>query len=314
MISTLTNDRSKKHESFQYDIKNQFNITDFNRLGFEKARKIMLIGALDSGKTTLCRRILSFFLQKNLNPVCFFDLDLGQTSVGPPCTIGTMYIQTEKKLDNLIDYPIAHLAFIGSLYPYSFENKIYKSIKRILKLISNESRIVIDTTGYKKINSEVALFKCRKIEIIAPDILILLSETLNIDTKFLKLLNKTAKAIKGKLLLFPCQNSLLFKSKSMRRANHLKAFRYWLEGATYINLSTNSFGDDIKIDDTEKAHGTLVGLMDEKGLCIGGGVLICKSRKKITIYGKLQPGGEISSISIGTLKFEINSWSIIYKT
>lgn len=302
----------EKHERVKPYIKDQFNIIDFSRLGFENANKIMVIGPLDSGKTFLCRKILSFFLLKKLSPVCFFDLDLGQTSIGPPCTIGTTYPNSEKQLENLSDNPIANLAFIGSLYPYGFENKIYKSIRKILELPPNESRIVIDTTGFKNINNEVITFKCEKTKIIAPDIVILLAGSLNNNTKYFQLLKETTEKVEGKLLLFPPQSNFAFKTKSIRRAHHLKAFSYWLEGATQINLPSNLLNCDKVI--MPKKEGRLVGLIDEGGLCVGGGILISENNNNLTIYGKLKPGGNISTIDIGTLKFEIDSWEVIYES
>lgn len=302
------------YKPMRYGIKKQFEMKDFITLGFEKNNKIMIIGPLDSGKTYLCHKMISFFLIRKISQVCFFDLDVGQSSVGPPCTIGTTYLHSAKDLKNLCDNPIAHLGFIGSLYPYGFENKIYKSINNILDIMPSDSTIVIDTTGFKNIENKVIKFKCEKIKIISPDIVILLSDFSSKYTQITHFLREATEKVKGKLLIFPHQNTFALKPKLRRRTHHLKAFNCWLKDAMILNLPAKLLDFSKEVNVMQKNHGILVGFLDEKEMCIGGGILICKNNNNLTIYGNLKAGGKIASIDIGTLKFKIKSWEIIYGT
>jgi len=51
-----------------------------------KGRIVYVLGSTDRGKTTLCRNIISRFSQREL--VAYLDLDPGQSTIGPPATLG----------------------------------------------------------------------------------------------------------------------------------------------------------------------------------------------------------------------------------
>ena len=54
--------------------------------------KVVVIGASDTGKSTLCQYLLNFAVRCNRNPM-FVDLDCGQNSISVPGTIGTVMVE-----------------------------------------------------------------------------------------------------------------------------------------------------------------------------------------------------------------------------
>lgn len=289
----------------------QYTDSQFAAAGFDTALRIMIMGPTDCGKTYLCHKILSFLLRRRISPVGFFDLDIGQSSIGPPGTIGYRLIRSVDELEHLQDPPIIHLGFIGALTPYGNEGRVYSRIKDILRWTPTNVKMVIDTTGYRNVTPEVIRLKCEKIKIISPDIVILISCSYD---NLIRSLNKALIEVGGRLLLWPSLNPGLCKSVSVRRAYHLKAFGYWLDNADFMVFPAKSF--NIKKNDEldQQLQGKLVGLLDGTGRCVGGGIFICNNGKYITVYGTLRPGDkEAISLVIGKVNFKPQSWKIVYE-
>jgi pantothenate kinase len=54
--------------------------------------RVMIIGPVDSGKSTLCSFLLNYAVRQQRTPV-FVDLDIGQGSIGPPGTLSASVIR-----------------------------------------------------------------------------------------------------------------------------------------------------------------------------------------------------------------------------
>ncbi|MCX6578570.1 MAG: Clp1/GlmU family protein [Candidatus Aminicenantes bacterium] len=294
---------TKEEMGKAYDIQTEFDVTEFNHFDICRAKRIMVIGPLDSGKTTLCRKLISIFCSKQLMPIYFFDLDIGQSAIGPPGTVGSALIVEEGDMENLSENSNIYLGFIGSLYPYGVEDNVYRSMSIILDHIPINSVIIIDTTGFYEVSKEVLDFKCKKIKILSPDVVVFLSDDLNESRFFLRLREETEK-IGGKFLVLPYQSNNFSKTAIMRRAHHKNALRYWLENASYLKFPYHLLNFHPQLPDAHNIRGRLVGIIDSKCLCVGGGILIDRITDTLTIYGKLKPGGDIASIEVGTLKLK----------
>src|SRR5918996_3831818 len=77
---------------------------------------IMLLGGLDSGKTSLARRIAAAGLEQQLT-IGLLDADVGQTTVGPPTTVGLRVIRAAQDLEPQSLSQADHVAFVGSTSP-----------------------------------------------------------------------------------------------------------------------------------------------------------------------------------------------------
>ncbi|WP_456471694.1 Clp1/GlmU family protein [Methanocaldococcus sp.] len=118
----------------------------------ENYNRIMVIGAMDSGKTTLIN-----YIKNNLDFYSILDCDVGQKSILPPATISLMK-----------GFEVKHY-FIGSVTPVGyFEEVIFGSSK----LIEDVENVLIDTTGLVFGSGED--LKRLKIKVLKPDLIIAL--------------------------------------------------------------------------------------------------------------------------------------------
>ncbi|GAG69828.1 unnamed protein product, partial [marine sediment metagenome] len=60
---------------------------------------IFLLGQTDTGKTTFAKELIKRYLEKN-KKVAFIDSDVGQSTIGPPTTIGLKLIKCNEDAHN----------------------------------------------------------------------------------------------------------------------------------------------------------------------------------------------------------------------
>ncbi len=139
----------------------------------ERPRRIMIVGATDTGKSTLTT-YLSNIANANSLKVGVIDGDVGQGDLAPPGCIGAAIIG--KQFVDLRDVNATYYSFIGSVSPMGVENVVTDSIKQIFYNIAAESDIcIINTDGYvdkSGINYKIALARTLK-----PDLIVCTGDT-----------------------------------------------------------------------------------------------------------------------------------------
>ncbi|MCX7916877.1 MAG: Clp1/GlmU family protein [bacterium] len=167
-------------EKFEILKKEEFEI--FLKNGI---KKILFIGGSDTGKTTLIKDIANFLFENNKD-VFIFDCDIGQSHIGPPTTIG--YAKLKEKIGDDFYLKPEKFYFTGTVSPsFSIINFLTGVIKINKYLEGKRGKILIDTTGYIKDKTAISL-KINKIEIIQPDLVILLEKENELEeiVEFLK--------------------------------------------------------------------------------------------------------------------------------
>lgn len=107
---------------------------------------IVILGMTDSGKTSLIKLLTYFFVKRN-RKIGIIDLDIGQSTLGPPATIGMSIVDKKRLKDGNI--PVDLMFFMGMISPARcidrFLDKAYK-----LHTASKRKTIdtlLVDTTG-----------------------------------------------------------------------------------------------------------------------------------------------------------------------
>jgi polynucleotide 5'-hydroxyl-kinase GRC3/NOL9 len=125
----------------------------------------MIIGATDSGKSTLAKYLIEEAISRNFS-VCLLDADVGQSSIGLP---GTICSKTFFSAEDLQDYFYRKISYAGTINPATNICEIIDIVTRM----SSECRIrsdvsLIDTSGL--IDSEIGeRLKTGKVRAVNPD-------------------------------------------------------------------------------------------------------------------------------------------------
>jgi polynucleotide 5'-hydroxyl-kinase GRC3/NOL9 len=182
-------------------------------------RTILIVGNIDTGKSTLAVYLINEALKNGLRP-CIIDADIGQGDLAPPNAIGGTHVSCQ--ITDLRDVNPQLIEFVGSTTPAGFEEIIIKAIKKISREIGTFSNIcVINTDGYV-LNNGID-YKIRMAQEIQPDVVVCLGE----DSVF-----HIFKAnFLPSIVLYGKSPSTIIKSKIDRKQRRLsQLLRYISEG------------------------------------------------------------------------------------
>ncbi len=127
-----------------------FNTTDWEEAIQRCAAKpcrVMVMGQVDSGKSTLTKLLVQRILEHQPQ-VAVLDLDLGQSEVGPPTTMGLGVLD---HIGQQLGFakPLA-LGFVGALTPGGLGMETMTALLPMLPVIPSDMSCVIDGHGLVK--------------------------------------------------------------------------------------------------------------------------------------------------------------------
>lgn len=130
------------------------------------AKICIVLGKTDSGKSTLCKYLIRTWTFSGIR-VGYVDSDLGQSTLGPPTTVGLKIFNSPPDQNDYTNPPYLH--FVGNTAPDGFLLQTLHAVKMMVdKSRQHGSQItLVDTTGF--VDGPVArVLKLHKIEMLSP--------------------------------------------------------------------------------------------------------------------------------------------------
>nr|MBP7139860.1 polyhydroxyalkanoate depolymerase [Caldisericia bacterium] len=165
-------------------------------------KKLIVIGGSDSGKSTFILYLANEIFKIG-KKVGVLDLDIGQSNIGPPGTIGFGIVR--ENLNNLSEIEPEKAYFIGGVSPKGNLLQLVVGSFKLLKEMEKKflDYILIDTTGL--VNGMIAeVLKHNKIEVLDPDYIIIFEDENEIDNLINPFIYENKKIVKIK----PSSNSI----------------------------------------------------------------------------------------------------------
>jgi len=273
----------------------------FEILFQKKINKILLIGNVDTGKTTLLKEIARKFIFYSI-PVTIIDCDIGQSFIGPPTTISL--IKLKKNVYNFFPFP-DRFYFTGAISPSSNIIGFLTGIEKIEEVCKKEKneKILIDTTGYikDKIAREI---KIHKIEVFSPDLVLLLEKK---DELFF--VRNFLRYSKIKFLTIKIPENFPVKTITEREENRSEKFRRYFRITDKIKININNISikkinlhEEISLNNPD---GLLISLRDRNLNDRVLGVISKKERDFLEVfYPKGKIDFEVKGIAISNIKID----------
>ena len=129
----------------------------------------VVLGAVDSGKTSLCTYLINKALNKK-RKVAVLDGDLGQSDIGPPSTVA--YALVTKPITDLFNLQAKNAFFIGDTSPSKAADKTIEGLVSLKKEILDYKPdvVIINTDGW--IDGECAVnYKTQLVEQLNPNVI-----------------------------------------------------------------------------------------------------------------------------------------------
>jgi polynucleotide 5'-hydroxyl-kinase GRC3/NOL9 len=232
----------------------------------EEKGMAILLGGTDTGKTTLAN-FLIFNLCQRGRRVALVDADIGQSTLGPPATIGLAKFKSDPDWEVVLSPP--EIFFVGSTTPERHFPLHLKGVKRMVdKAVSYATDlIIVDTTGFVSGEAGKEL-KRRKIDLISPHFILALQKSDELEP-ILELYQENPFY---KIYRLPLSEKVRPRSMEERRINRANKFRDYFKDSVIQELAIEEVqiegevldpsGSPIPLDWALRINGIVIGLKD----------------------------------------------------
>jgi polynucleotide 5'-kinase involved in rRNA processing len=273
---------------------------------------VMLIGAMDTGKSTLGRRIARAALERG-RTVAYVDADVGNSTIGPPACTALAVLHSTADLDRLAVADRLH--FVGAITP---DRLVLQHVIATVALADEGRRsadlVIIDTTGAV---SGVAgeTLKYHKVELIRPELVVALQRGGELEP----IIGMLRRFLATEVSALPADPDVLPIGPDQRASRRAEAFEIaftppldrWRVRPTVFAPTLPPGLDLARLD------GVLVGVQDGDGHCLGVGRLEYEegALKVLTRAGEGMQGLRLGSVRIDLETFmtkQINLRELIF--
>jgi len=139
-------------------------------LSLKKPVTVMVLGEVDSGKTSFCTYLANEALKKNWK-VGVIDADLGQSDIGPPSTIGFNRITAPVR--DLFEIRAENAHFVGLTSPSGAVDRVIEGLAELKSraLKTDVDFLIINTDGWVE-GEDAAKYKIRLTERVSPSVVV----------------------------------------------------------------------------------------------------------------------------------------------
>ncbi len=262
-----------------------------------KGGVIFVLGSTDRGKTTLCRRLVD--RSSRAGKAAYLDLDPGQSTIGPPATLGLAFY-----LDG-VELPGERvLRFAGSTSPRGHLLPILTGAKRLLEraLAPGAATVVVDSPGYIHDDAAVEFHLCL-VDLLQPDVLVAIQEKEELEPILAHFRGHSSMEI-HRILPSPLARP---RGSAERRRYREGKFREYFAGACSQELPLEGIGVHGRVPDThhpEHWQGLLAALCGPEQWIAALGIIesIDISHRVLHIRAPGFEPGKITSVDIGTVR------------
>ena len=258
---------------------------------------IFFLGQTDTGKTTFAKKLINRYVDRN-KKVAFLDSDVGQSTVGPPSTIGLKFIQSKKDISNdnyLYLYFVGSTSSRGHLLPMVIGT--YKLSRILLKEVDST---IIDTTGLV-LGDYGQMLKFYKISLVLPRYLVLFEKEDEMEPY--REMFKNNKRIKTFLL--KVQGSIKKKSYAQREEYRKEKFSWYFKKGEERILDLkrlSSFPPMFEFKHKVQKF-NILGLEDENNNLLGIGIFLdFEVNNKIKIFTPISDIKKITFLKLSFIK------------
>lgn len=260
----------------------------------------MLIGGLDTGKTTVALDAVRYALAEGHRPV-LVDADIGISTVGPPACVGMKVFESEADLDRVHEPDALH--FVGAI---NSSRLVLQQVVATAVMVERARHlgdvIIVDTTAVASGVSGETL-KYHKAELCRPDLVIALERGEEMEPvvgmlrRFLDLEVVTAPTDPGLNPLGPDDRA------RKRTEAFAKALQPPLER---WKVRPTVFAPTLPVGlNLGRLDGVLVGVQDPAGGCLGLGVLQVEDD---TVRVMTNVGEGMTGLRLGSIRIDPNTY------
>jgi polynucleotide 5'-hydroxyl-kinase GRC3/NOL9 len=260
----------------------------------------MLIGAPDTGKSTLAREILRQSVAKG-RVAALVDADVAQSTVGPPGCVGLRWVRTS---DDLSDISRADaLRFVGSTNPSRLVLQMVLATAALVEQArATADLVLIDTTG--AVSGVVGqTLKYHKVETCRPELVVALQRGAELEP----VIGMLQRFFSVDVITADVHPELIPLSPDIRSERRVRQLKQALADPLEAwRIRPTVFAPTLPTGlDLDRLAGMVVGVQDGVGACLGLGVLDYTDGvlRVLTNHGEGMQG-----LRLGSMRIDLNSF------
>lgn len=228
-----------------------------------RARSIMLLGGADAGKTTLAEHLADLLSKKGR--VGILDLDMGQSHIGPPTTLGWGLL--EGGFSSWEKIKAEEIYFTGALSPPGNMLPSIAGAKLLMEsAIKKCPKLIIDTTGL--IAGPLGrIYKQYKIDLLKPDLILAVQTKDELE----HIIGPYALMKRPRIMRLKASPLAIGKGITRRTEHRSERFGAYFKDSRLFEVDLNCVGVRYTRDDDDELEGRLVSFRDGSGrdICLG---------------------------------------------
>jgi polynucleotide 5'-hydroxyl-kinase GRC3/NOL9 len=268
----------------------------------------ILLGATDTGKSTLAKFLISHLCLRGLK-VGLVDADIGQSFLGLPATISLALFKSHPDWNILLSPP--EIFFVGSTTPEGHFPIFLKGVKRMVDKVSpyGPDVVLIDTTGF--VSGEAGReLKKRKIDLISPRFILALQKNEEIEP----ILEQYQENPLCKICRLSLSEQVRSRSMEERRIYRTNKFRDYFKSSIIQELAIEEVKIEGEVLDPDGAllplnwslriNGLLIGLKDgnDNTLALGLTRNYIEEKKVVRISTPLREMERVRVLQLSSLR------------
>ncbi len=262
---------------------------------------VMLLGAMDTGKSTVARNIARRALERG-RTVALVDADIANSTIGPPTCVGLSVIEDASQLE----HPEAtRLHFVGGVSP---SRLVLQDVIATASMAEEGRRradmVIVDTTG--AVSGVVGeTLKYHKVELIRPDRVVALQRGGEMEP-IVGMLNRFFSV---DVTVLPADPGVVPQGPDHREERRRQRFAdAFSEPLERWRVRPTVFAPTLPVGlDLERLDGVLVGIQDGSGGCLGLGRLEHDDGVLRVVTGA---GEGMQGLRLGSLRIDLETYAV----
>ncbi|GLI33916.1 Clp1/GlmU family protein [Desulforhabdus amnigena] len=264
--------------------------------GFDRSAlsgTVMLVGATDSGKSTLARWLLEKACRRGQN-AAWLDGDLGQSSLGIP---GTLNLVTRAGESSEVVERASF--FVGSSSPRGHMLQVLTGLCRLRDFARAKGAdpVFIDTSGLVAQEYGGGALKEWEVELLTPTAVIALQQGRELEHLLLPWRHDP----RLKLHVLPVSVGVRRRSPQERAERRRILFRRFFDGAGTLRI----YKGQKPVYGLKNAEpGCLAGLIDREGFLVGAGVVSQVLSNGLELVSPIRSPEQVALVRLGKLRID----------
>ncbi len=266
---------------------------------------VMVLGASDSGKTTLCRLLVEIWRGTG-RTVGLVDADIGQASIGPPGTVGLVILPPAGSPHS------PQLRFVGFTSPARRPFLHLEAIRTLVQQAGSDGAkiVVLDTTGMLMGGLAVAM-KRQKLRALRPRHVLALER----EGEAEPILQTVEGQEDLSIHRLPVSSKVVRRTPTARRAYREERYREYFASAAVqdfprenlrfsLQLVADRISGDLASTDLDALRGAMLGLHDGEDRLLAVGILQDMDDERLRVLAPLDRPECVRHVVFGSIRLD----------